>query len=123
MPARDRILEYLYRWATTRLPMDASKAMVEEVFLWGVQTAQAMQRISADSPEFIVHAGLILSNRGRHVLGWHLERKDGTPRRLLYSKEDLRPVKRKRRKLRERVMSKASKSGNQQPDDRGQLFS
>jgi hypothetical protein len=123
MPVRDRILEHLYKWATARLPMDASKVMVEEVFLWGLQTAQGMQRIRSDSPEFIVQASLILSNSGRHVLGWHLERKDGTTRRLLYSKEDLRPLKRKRRKLHQRVMSKPRKTVKRQPDDGGQLFS
>ena len=78
MPTRDKIPQYLYAWATNRVPMDTSKLALEELFLWGCQTAQRRNGIERTSPKFIVEAGLVFSKKGRSVLGWRLRMKDGT---------------------------------------------
>lgn len=109
MPPRDRILEYFYTCATKRLPMDNTRRMLEETFLWGCQATQRMQGIGTKSPKFIVGVGLILSRRGKSVLGWRLTFNDGTTDALLYKDRTLNPVNKNGSKRRKFAQSKGAK--------------
>lgn len=95
--ARDRILDYMYRSATRPVPMDHTKLALEEMFLWGCQTAQALNGVGRSSPKFIVKAGVLLGRRGKRVEGWQLNLKDGTSHNLVFG-ENLKTVVKARRK-------------------------
>jgi hypothetical protein len=99
---KDKVLEHLYTWATKRLPIPESKLIVEEIFLWGFQTAQILNGVPANSPQFTIDAGMLLNKRWTKTYGWHIKLRDGSYRDLLYKDKNLKPVikRRKRRKLR-----------------------
>jgi hypothetical protein len=79
-------------WAVRRPPLDETKRLVEEAFLWGCQTAQRSEGVASDSSKFIVNAEIILNNRRTRMLGWIIGTKDGNSRWLLFRGKGLKPV-------------------------------
>jgi hypothetical protein len=125
MPSRDKILRYLYTWATNRVPMDKSKVAIEEVFLWGVQTSQRMNGVERKSTKFTMDAELILGKKGRSVLGWRLKSKDCSYEFIRYEGNLdgellLKPVTKSRQKRSTR--SKKVKQRHTDVDGAGALF-
>jgi hypothetical protein len=74
----------LVKWAAFRPPLSESRAVVEETFLWGCQTAQRLAGILPDSSTFIVSAEMLFNQRWTRVLGWQLSKKDGGNEMLLF---------------------------------------
>jgi hypothetical protein len=94
--------------------MDTSKLALEELFLWGCQTAQRRNGIERTSPKFIVEAGLVFGKKGRRVLGWRLRMKDGTVDFMRYKgnidgEMFLKPVTKRRRRSKPRISKQITK--------------
>jgi hypothetical protein len=63
-------------------------SFLEDLFLYGFQSAQFAAGLTSESPEFVVDVHIELARNGRQATGeiqsWQIRRKDGTSESLVF---------------------------------------